>query len=824
MQMVGVPAASAAALAWRIRMLGALMPLMLVLPAATATAKDVAQIGPTPGWVTVVAADMAAEAPLGQVSDGSHYLLTDHQVRLEPGQRIDFRHSAQKALNDKGVDAIANIEIEFDPAFQQLSLHTLKVHRDGQVESRLGRTRVKLLQRERDLAYRIFDGSQTASLVLDDVRPGDVVELAYSVRGANPVFGNRLFGRVDLQWGVPVHHVYRRVSAAVGRELQFKAHHFNKPPVTREIGGYREYVWERHSVPALPRENNLPRWFDPWPKVQWSEFDSWADVATWAAPLYALPPHNGRALQAEIDRIAKVSSDPSERFLAVLRFVQGQVRYLGIEIGPNSHAPHAPELVLARRYGDCKDKSLLMVAMLRALGIEAHPALVNSRTGKAVRDGLPAPGAFDHVIVRARFGGRSFWVDPTRAPQRTDLDRLYQPDFGYALVIDAGTTALTPMPVATGALHKRTVTLDFDSSAGFDKPAKFVVRTTYEAAAADEMRYQLKSDNLDDLQRQYLNYYARRYPKISQTAPMDVEDDESINRLVVTEHYRIAELWTRDEQQKLIKARFSADEIRSLLRNPVEPLRKWPLALFHPQQMELNIDAKLPESWAAYSSNDEVLNPSFEFRSRVDYGDRQLSLRYSYRSLGDNVPADEVAAFVTHLDEARGKIGWILRRDDARATPPKTAPPRTDQPRPTVGLGDATAGWAFVMLVGAAVVVFVVSIWRNVSRLVATMAPSHASNAVNRRSTLGIAAVVIPGVALFAGVLVIGGGFGSAPLALLMSLAWWSFAGTWYGAWVARGSGTTQPDEQATVGTTAAAQYVPVEAYAATSESANAAT
>src|SRR5207248_3294814 len=104
-------------------------------------------------------------------------------------------------------------------------------------------------------------------------------------------------------------------------------------------------------------------------------------------------------------RLAREGADEPARALPALRFVQDDVRYLGIEIGPSSHRPHPPAAVLDQRFGDCKDKSLLLVTLLRALGVEAWPVLLHTSLGRALDEWLPTAVAFNHVVVLARVGG-----------------------------------------------------------------------------------------------------------------------------------------------------------------------------------------------------------------------------------------------------------------------------------------------------------------------------------------------------------------------------------------------------------------------------------
>ncbi len=101
---------------------------------------------------------------------------------------------------------------------------------------------------------------------------------------------------------------------------------------------------------------------------------------------------------------------------AIHEFVARDVRYVGLEHGHYSHVPRPSEVTLARRYGDCKDKTTLLLDMLRAVGIEAGPVLVSTHREDPDRLQIPASGYFDHLIACGEFGdGRPFCLDPTDA-------------------------------------------------------------------------------------------------------------------------------------------------------------------------------------------------------------------------------------------------------------------------------------------------------------------------------------------------------------------------------------------------------------------------
>ncbi|MFL6695948.1 MAG: DUF3857 domain-containing transglutaminase family protein, partial [Vitreoscilla sp.] len=463
-----------------------------LLTAAAASAADY-RIGPAPSWVEPVPFDSAAHplADAANVAFGVRYELIDDQVRLAANTRARFHHVVSEAVTDKGIDDLSHREIEVDPSWESVVISQLDVIRDGQRVSRLRDVQVKVLQRERDLESRIYDGRKMIALDLPDIRVGDIVEFAYVRSGMNPVLQGHHAGDFDMQWQVPVAHLHRRLSAATSLNLRVAQLTGAAAPQVAQAGGFDERVWDAHDVPGLRVEASVPGSYNPYPWIEWSDFASWGEVARWAERLYPVPARLSPPLQAAVDRIAQQSPDADARVVAVLRLVQQQVRYLGVEIGAGTHAPSAPDAVYARRWGDCKEKALLMVTMLRALGIDASPALVNTERHKDIEHDLPNAGSFDHAITRVRVDGSDHWLDPTRSPQQGTLATVSQPDYARALVLDGRSNALTAMRANTAAAHSREVRIDVDSRAGFDQPVKLDVRTIYRGFSADMMRDEL---------------------------------------------------------------------------------------------------------------------------------------------------------------------------------------------------------------------------------------------------------------------------------------------------------------------------------------------
>lgn len=397
------------------------------------------------GWVKPIDVAEYSEAAPDGVRNGLYFLLSDHQIRVAGRDKSQYIHYAKKIMNEQGLEDAASVEVVFDPSYETLTLHSINVHRDNKVISKIKPANVRIVQREKDLEYFIFDGRKSANIFLDDVRVGDTVEYSYTLQGVNPVFAGKHFGDFDLQWGVPIERVHMRLLWPAGRKLFVTSRNGAVDAKETELSGYRELTWNSGQVAGLQVDRDAPNWFDPYPQVQWGEYKDWESVVQWAVPMYRSPAKLSAEMASEIDRIAKTFAKPEERLAKTLRYVQKTVRYMGVEVGAGSHQPTDPNVVLARRFGDCKDKTLLTLTMLRALGIEAWAALVNTRTRRGVADSAPTPAAFNHVIVRARLPDREYWVDPTRSTQYGRLESISQPNFGFALVLASDTQGLHTM-------------------------------------------------------------------------------------------------------------------------------------------------------------------------------------------------------------------------------------------------------------------------------------------------------------------------------------------------------------------------------------------
>ena len=145
--------------------------------------------------------------------------------------------------------------------------------------------------------------------------------------------------------------------------------------------------------------------------IEISSLESWTDIQEWAEDKYHIPETIPQELDAVAMRLASIESK-KEQIESALRFVQDEIRYVGLFDGVHTHRPHKIDDILLRRFGDCKDKSILLVTLLRKLGFDAYPTLVNSIERGKFDVNLPSIAAFDHVITAVDWQDQTLLVGP----------------------------------------------------------------------------------------------------------------------------------------------------------------------------------------------------------------------------------------------------------------------------------------------------------------------------------------------------------------------------------------------------------------------------
>jgi transglutaminase-like putative cysteine protease len=278
---------------------------------------------------------------------------------------------------------------------------------------------------------------------------GSIVEQTRDIEGKAPYFSGGSLYRFAFAASVPVGRTRLIIELPASLPYKELIHELPAVGVTRsEKDGVRRIVYESSSLAALhdsdiDLSSDAPRT----PMVEFSTGKSWGAIASGYSAL--VDPQTVTA-----DAQAILPKDlPTARMAkiqAIVKQLHHEVRYTGVEFGAAQLTPQRPSEVIQRHYGDCKDKATLLVAMLRAVGINANLALLSAGPGRDVDPSLPGINRFDHAIVYVPAGGAgegALWIDATA--EYFAVGTLPFGDEGRnALIVSPQTIALTKTPEA----------------------------------------------------------------------------------------------------------------------------------------------------------------------------------------------------------------------------------------------------------------------------------------------------------------------------------------------------------------------------------------
>lgn len=622
---------------------------------------------PLPAWVQPVATlpstsnrnspvvTLLADTVLHVASDGSHV----HRA---------WQVNGAAALTDMGQQSI-----EFNPAYQRAQLHVLRIHRQGQVLDRLAAAKITFLQREQGLEQGLYSGLVMAAILVDDLRVGDALEIAYTVSGNNPVFGGRYSDSASWDQGLPTE--LRRVTllAPADRRIAWRlvGDVAGTPvqPLESTAGGLRQLRWEGRGLPRTEIENAIPSDVLPARYLQFSEWGGWAEVSDWAQQLFA-PAADSRAALAPVLAELGRKATPAERAAAALVWVQNEIRYVSLSLGESSHRPAAPALTLQRRYGDCKDKSLLLVELLRGLGITAEPVLVASRVPQRLDRFLPSPTVFDHAIVRAELDGRSFFLDPTRLGQAGRLDAMGQVwEQTDVLVVTRGNAAFTRIVSPNFAAISRNELTEVFSLPKIDGPGTLKVTQVISGPSAEYRRLGRAQTDPAAFQKAMLEAYQDRYPGVRHRSPAVQRDDAENNVVTLELDLEVPKLAVQSGSSWGV--RFRPANLMGVLRSDGSGTRTLPLALSVPRKLQYRVEMEFPPEVSKLLDpvQRRVRDAAFQLEYGLSFRGNRASGTVDMSILADRVPADRLGAYQAALRQA-GELPsvFIVDRADFKAT------------------------------------------------------------------------------------------------------------------------------------------------------------
>ena len=375
-----------------------------------------------------------------------------------------------------------------------------------------------------------FDDTRILSFSLPNIEIGSVIEFQFSSLTKQNVIPNQWSGGAKGYWPQvshtaqlridPVHTFEYQISVPEEQSLYFittqpdltQHKSFKDPSSNRTL-----YQWQNTELPEIVLEDSMPPIKDLWPVVKASSMPSWNTVDAWGSQMVEQAVSQNDRIKMLAQKIVQDADTQEEKARQIYDYLENNVRYVFAHINHGGFIPHPVEEVLDNGYGDCKDQTVLLISLLRAVGIEAYPALVSTRP----IDFFPKVPVlqFDHMVtyLPKQPGLSAFWMD-------TASDKMQYPGMHYALqgstsfILDGKGGQLLDIPLEDLSHHTAQVDITFtditDRSA--DADIQFHFTGAIEERFRSWWRYQ------DDADKELKKFVQRFYH-----TELKVKDSES---------------------------------------------------------------------------------------------------------------------------------------------------------------------------------------------------------------------------------------------------------------------------------------------------------
>ena len=570
------------------------------------------------------------EAVIARAPDASAYQDADalillnkfsHEV-LEDGRSRYTTHQIVKIFTERGIDSYGEVAIPFNTRTQNIEFNIARTILPDGVEITASDNAFHDVTPPGLLAYNLFSDVMWKIVALPALKENVIIEYQATVEDAKETVtgGKRWFwGGMAFQTTDPI--LISRYALRVTKDVTFKWKTYDcalQPLILHNNDATTTYLWSYGETPAIQLELGIVSISDIVPRLSYSSVESWDEVAQWYDELARERYDIDDAIESKVTELTADLTSKEEKIEAIYYFVASQIRYVGIEYGKGAYQPRSAQDVLKNRYGDCKDKVTLMIAMLRLVGVEAFPAMINPAPYSHVDVELPSPGQFNHVIAalptengerRTEDGERRMenglptsdlrlptsdfrWLDPTSETcSHIDLPASDQGRKAFVITNDGGIFVDTP----TAPPQANTLSLSSEITVNADGSIHGREQTRASGQHNLEQRLLYKSLKKSEIRTFFAAALNHQYPGVT-IEDVRISNLNDLSMPVETTIEFSAPEYGMPLVDKLL-LHIPSDNFATYATLVGPPERKYDLNLGYPMQIEKRVTISIPKEY-----------------------------------------------------------------------------------------------------------------------------------------------------------------------------------------------------------------------------------
>ncbi|WP_260259016.1 DUF3857 domain-containing protein [Vibrio intestinalis] len=303
------------------------------------------------------------------------------------------------------IDDYGSKSVYFDQHQQQVEIvAAMTLDPDGNIAT----VDPKLTKRLDTHSENTFTDEQQLLIPLPSLTEGSLSIVTYKTTTERPKDNRHWSHQSYTQRSFPIQEYLLSAQWSDEEVMQWRAQ--TKDVVCNDLA--QGFHCQGKSIAAY-KHDNATRWQDHIGRIEISDFTNWQQVVDKASQAMNHAQTNTEGLDKAYQKLTDDAMHIEDKIGHLLHFVARDIRYVSMSEAEHAQTPHTIEETLRNRYGDCKDKSTLLKALLAKAGIESDLVLVDTDRFNHSSMLLPAMGHFNHVVVCFDLSSQRYCLDPT---------------------------------------------------------------------------------------------------------------------------------------------------------------------------------------------------------------------------------------------------------------------------------------------------------------------------------------------------------------------------------------------------------------------------
>jgi hypothetical protein len=408
-------------------------------------------------------------------SDASVIVILDEkidEIRTNRSSRSTM-HTIFKVINEKGI-GYANVEIGYNSRRETISIEFARtITPEGKIIP-LHDDAIQILSPYK--RYSSYDDYKVLTFVLPEVVVGSIIDYKVVIDEKYPNIEGEYSSKFYFQKYEPTLLSRFKIITPEDLDLRYSMRNpladVSLDPNISHNSGKNVFLWEYRNIPHIIYESNMPPISEIAFNIWVTTIHSWDDFFSWWNKLKHDKTQPNDSIRKKVVDLTRGRKTLQEKAASLFYYVEKEIESISISLEKSGYEPAQASTVFERKYGDGKDKSTLLISMLKASDIPAYYVWISTHGfGRLIKD-FPYPFQFNHCIVAIEGKEGYHFLDPTPETYPFNYLPSDKQDCEVLLFKDQG-GIFTRTPLSShqenGVFHKHTIIIDPDGSIEVEK-------------------------------------------------------------------------------------------------------------------------------------------------------------------------------------------------------------------------------------------------------------------------------------------------------------------------------------------------------------------